>query len=376
MHSKKFKWLIISLVLVGYLVLDSIIFNVSLVNRAVSVGLAIDMDGKYINLTAQVVLPKNGGVSSGGNNYINYTAKGVDIYDAIDKIGVMSGTELSIAHTIVIVLGREVIENDKFDILEQLLSDNKINDNVDILMAEGKAQDIMTARVPTSEVASYQLYRLMNPVKHPVGMPHITLKEFVQNLHKENMPNYLPIVTKKPVPPSSDQESGGESEADMLIIDRAAVMDKTGYKGELSIDETIGLSFLTEDLKDGTIEITDSNGDSVSVQIVESKSKLKFDIKNEKLVIDIDMKTVRKTGRVGEGGILYYNMSESEIVQFKKVVSGYIDKCIDFSVQNKVDILDIALGFYKRNPKSKDYYYSEAFTKNLTIEYNISIIEK
>lgn len=376
MHRKKFKWILISLVLVGYLVLDSMIFNVSLVNRAVSVGLAIDMEGKYINLTAQVVLPKNGGVSSGGNNYINYTAKGVDIYDAIDQISKMSGTEMSIAHTIVLVLGREVIENDRYDILEQLLADNKINDNVDIVMAEGKAQDIMTARVPTSEVASYQLYRLMNPVKHPVGMPHITLKEFVQNLHKENMPNYLPIVTKKSVPPSSDQESGGESEADMLIIDRAGIMDKTGYKGELSIDETIGLSFLTENLKDGTIKITDNNGDSVSIQIVDSKSKYKYDIKNQKLTIDINMKTVRQTGRIGEGGMLYYNMSESEIEQFKNVVSGYIDKCINFSKLYKVDFLDISLGFYKRNPESKEYYYSDMFMENLAIEYHISIIEK
>ncbi|HRF36771.1 MAG TPA: hypothetical protein PLZ09_05680, partial [Clostridia bacterium] len=75
---KKFltsKWLILIVVSIGLVVFNSLVFNVSVVNRNIVVGIGLDYEDEEYILYTQVVLPKNGGVASGGgNNYITLKA--------------------------------------------------------------------------------------------------------------------------------------------------------------------------------------------------------------------------------------------------------------------------------------------------------------
>lgn len=372
-----YKWILLVLAFVLFFIMDNMVYNVRIINRGVAVGLGIDMSGEYIDLTAQVVLPKNGGVSSGGNNYINYRQKGMDIEQAVDNISTISGTELSIGQVIVIVLGREVVEKGKYEILEFLLANDIVADNVLLVMAEDKANDIMTAKIPVGEVASYQLFRLMHPVKQPLGMPVVNIKDFVVNTYSDaEKVNYLPIVSKEETDPSTDQGKENIEKADILRVERTAIMDKTGLKGELNVEDTYGLTLAEYDLQDGVLAFDKGNGEEISVQIVDSKVGRKYDYDHSTLELNLRLKTSRVSGRIGEDGMYYNNMDELELKMFKKNIEKKIVSVFEYGNSIGVDILSIKEGFYRRYFDKKAEIEQKDYLSSVKLKVNVNIIQR
>ena len=105
---KKFltsKWLILIVVSIGLVVFNSLVFNVSVVNRNIVVGIGLDYEDEEYILYTQVVLPKNGGVASGGgNNYITLKAKAKNIDIAVSTQNHSTKETNKILNAIAIVL--------------------------------------------------------------------------------------------------------------------------------------------------------------------------------------------------------------------------------------------------------------------------------
>ncbi len=121
---KKFltsKWVLILVILIGLVVFNALVFNVSVVNRNIVVGVGLDYDGNEYTLYTQVVLPKNGGVASGGgNNYITLKANAPNIDIAIDKIEKEQGVILSFAQAAILILGKNMMENGDLKFIDTL----------------------------------------------------------------------------------------------------------------------------------------------------------------------------------------------------------------------------------------------------------------
>ncbi len=372
----KYKWLALVLAVVFMLVIDSMVYNVSISHRGIAIGLGIDIEEGEISLTAQVVLPKNGGVSSGGNNFINYNAKAKDMEKAIDIIGAESGLELSVAHTSIIVVGKSVIESARYDLFRYFISDDKINDNVLIAMAEDKAADVMKAKVPVGEVASLQLLNQLSPAKHPLGLIAVNLKDFTSRMFCGQGENYLPIVSIIPTTPSSDQSKDKVDKADAFKMDKTAIMDKEGLKGELDSKGSEGLSLITNNLQDGVIDIVGSDDRDISVHIVDSKSGVKYDYKNRKYKVNLALKTSRSEGRYEPDNTYSYLLDDQEIADLQKGIIDRVSSVISYSEEIGVDILGIKEGFYRYNPKQKYNIMTDDFLKTVKLEINFKIIQR
>ena len=371
----KYKWIAVVLSVVFMIVLDSMVFNVSISRRGVAIGLGVDMEGDQLVLTAQVVLPKNGGVSSGGNNYINYSATADDLDKCMDIIGAESGLELSIAHTTIIVVGKALIENKRFDIFEYFLSDDKVNDNVLIAMAEDKAIDILKAKVPIGGVASYQLSSQLKPAKPPLGLVTVNLKDFASRMYMGKGENYLPVVNVEKIDPSSDQSKDKVEEADAFKLDKTAIMDKDGLKGELDVDATEGLTMIKKDIQDGVIQIEDIDNRKISVNIASSKASISYDYESKLYEVKLDMKVSRSEGRY-EDNTFGYNMTNKEIIELQNAVIKRIQAVLDYSLEIGVDILGIKEGFYRSNPKYRSDIMNDDFLEQVKLHVEFIIIQR
>ena len=119
---KKFltsKWLILIVVSIGLVVFNSLVFNVSVVNRNIVVGIGLDYEDEEYILYTQVVLPKNGGVASGGgNNYITLKAKAKNIDIAVDMIEKEQGVILSFAQAAILILGKTMLESGDLQLVD------------------------------------------------------------------------------------------------------------------------------------------------------------------------------------------------------------------------------------------------------------------
>lgn len=188
------KWLIIILLMIAMVVFNGLIFNVSVINRSVVIGIGIDYeDGEYM-LTTQIILPKNGGVTSGGNNYVCYFAKNKDIEVAIDKIEKEHGTTLSFAQATMLMLGEEMVKYGDINVVTNFFIDDKVHDNLQLAMVEGKAIEIMQSNVPAGEVACLQIVKQLRPPKAQLGISAVALQEFVRDIEGNDGVAYLPIV--------------------------------------------------------------------------------------------------------------------------------------------------------------------------------------
>lgn len=371
----KYKWIAVVLSVVFMIVLDSMVFNVSISRRGVAIGLGVDMEGDQLVLTAQVVLPKNGGVSSGGNNYINYTATANDMDKTIDMIGAKSGLELSISHTTIIVVGKELIEKKRFDVFEYFLSDDKVNDNVLIAMAEDKASDILKAKVPTGGVASYQLSSQLKPVKPPLGLVTVTLKDFTSRMYRGNGENYLPVVNVVQIDPSSDQSKDKVEKADAFKLEKTAIMDEEGLKGELDVKATEGLTIFSKVIQDGVIEIMGSDNRNISVNIVKSKASIGCNYESKLYEVEVNMKASRSEGRYDDNTFVY-DMNDEEIVDFENAIMTRMQSVLDYSLEIGVDILGIKEGFYRSNPKYESEIMTDDFLGQVKLDIEFVIIQR
>lgn len=371
----KSKWLIMLILAVILVVFDMLVFNVSIINRGIVLGVGLDMEGDYVTVTVRLVLPKNGGVSSGGNNYTLYSAKGVTVDDAINCISKDMGFQLSLAHTSTIVVGREVLVKNKIEWVEYFLTDDKVNDTTLVVMADGDAYDIMDSSVTVGEVPSSQLYKMLKPVKTPLGLPYVSIKQFFVNWYSYGGGNYLPIVHKVKVPPTTDQEKDNVKEADALVVNRTAIIDRNGIAGELNKEQTNGISFIYYKIKNGIIKIEGRDGKETNVQIIDSKAELKYDLENRKVTIKMDLKTIRSQGYKMPDGKLTYDLDDVEKDNLFREITNDIDAAFKAAAELGVDIYNFKEGFYQKyGNKVKDG--EEDLLKSLQLELKFSLLQR
>lgn len=370
----KHKWLIIVAVIIALVVFDKLVYNVSIVNRGIVIGIAVDLDGEYIVLSTQMVLPTNGAVGSEGNNYTVMSAKSKDVAGAVGKISADTGLSVSLGHTVSIVIGSEVIKQGRFDILEHMLIDDVITDNTLLCLADGKAKDILQAKVPIGEVSSYQLQKLLQPPKPVLGAAATTILQFYVNQDTKWDTNHLPIVSIIPTDPTTDQESNNIDKADLLSISRTALVNATGILCELDSYQSEGLTMVEYEPKDGTMDIQTHDGKTLGIRIVSCKASKKYNLKEKKVKIELDFKTVRGGDR--DGKILTTKMNAEELESFKAGVKDRVMSCYNYALENNADVFSLQKGFYQRYANEYKRQASDDFLKNITLEIDVKVTQR
>lgn len=368
------KWLVIILICVAMVVFNALIFNVSIINRSVVIGIGIDYENEEYTLTTQIILPKNGGVSSGGNNYVCYTAKAKGIDVAVDKIEKEHGTELSFAQATMLMLGAEMIKHGDLKLIEHFFVNDKVHDNLQLAMVDGKAIEIMQSNVPAGEVACLQIVKQLRPPKALLGVSAISLQEFIREIKSGNKVTYLPIIKKTQTPPSVDQGKDKVEKADKFEVNTTAIITPDGLKGVLDEKMTLGFTFAKFALQDGVFEV-ENNKKMFSVNLVSSKPKQNYDFKKKEFSITLQLITTRSEGRE-EGKTISFEMSKEEQQKLNQAIYESIKGVVDFGKEINVDILKISDGFYKLNPKYEREIKSKEFLDKINLKVKVNLTQR
>lgn len=371
---KKFltsKWLILIVVSIGLVVFNALVFNVSIVNRNIVVGIGLDYENEEYTLYTQVVLPKNGGVASGGgNNYITLKAKAQNIDIAIDLIEKEQGVILSFAQAAILILGKSMLENGDLQLVDTFFMDDRVHDNLLVVMAEEKAEDIFNSNVAAGEVSSLQLVRQLRPTKAPLGVSAISMQEYVRNSKNKQKINYMPMISIEKTQPSTDQEKDNNKEADKFRINKTAMVDENGLQCILDENLTQSFNFAKKKMQDGVLKVED--GKIFSVHIISSKSSNDYDLNKKECKIKINLKIIRTESRF-EDGKATFKLSDEEETRLVKTIERGILNLYEFGVQNNVDILNIQDGFKKKYPKELSQIMTEDFFKSVSLVVEVKV---
>lgn len=367
----KSKWVIIITICIVLVIFNAMVFNVSVVKRNIVVGIGLDYDGSEYTLYTQVVLPKNGGVASGGgNNYITLKGNAQNIDIAIDKIEKEQGAILSFAQAAILILGKNMMENGDLGLVDTFFMDDRVHDNLFIVMAEDRAEDILNAQVAAGEVSSLQLVRQLKPTKAPLGVTAISLQEYVRNSKNINKINYLPLVSVMQTEPSTDQQKENVDKADKFLITKTALIDENGLQCLLDEEMTQIFSLAKMSLQDGVLKV---DGDEMfSVHIIDSKANMDYNLDNLECEIKFKIKTIRTEGRYTNNKISF-ELSGDEKTRLSKSIDVRIRDLINYGLSANVDVLNVVDGFLKKYPKESSRILAENFLKQVKFKVSVKI---
>lgn len=371
------KWLMIFLMIIVLVIYDSISTQTSIVSRAVAVGIAIDVgeEEDTIALSAQVILPRNGGQSQGGNDFAIFSEEGKTISDCIRAMNTSIGAKASFAHTTVLIVSRALLEADRIDILRDLMAGNVVSDNVQLVCADESAKDILSSAVSINEVSSYHLQRLLQSGHSHSSVNPTSLKTFFMHYTQIGQGAYMPVVIRQET--DKPQDNSGSSQSDdpvyLLDVSHTLVFHDPQHMLRLESHMSRGLSYVQFKLDDGVILYEDDNGQTASARLVRSWCDRKFDYDRNTIVLNITL-VVRDTHNTQiEGGDIDIELTTEERERIRARVNSEIMECYQAGLEQNIDVFFLGETAYAALGKKWTEKDNPNYLQTLGLEVNVRL---
>ncbi len=239
---------------------------------AIVIGSALDVGDQpdTVKLTAQVIKPSEiGSDSSGGSGgsgekaYVNISYTDKSILSAVREITRMQNRRLYFAHSDVIIFSSDLARQDMAEGLDAFTRDYEARMNVFILIARGKASEILGEDITLEKAPAFHITGMMENQKANSETVVVTLRDFVIATLSESAAPVAPMVEL--------YEAAGKRYAK---LEGTAVFKQGKMIGELDKAQTRGLLWVTGKAKSGAMTV-DTPWGQVILETYGSASSLK-----------------------------------------------------------------------------------------------------
>ncbi|WP_205842229.1 Ger(x)C family spore germination protein [Natranaerobius trueperi] len=271
--------------------------------RALVMGVGVDeTEEGMIQLSIQILLPREHGVAGEGGEggeesvWVAETT-GHTIFDATRNLVTKTGRDIFWQYSEIIVLGEDVAEREVERVLDAFVRDRDARLNQKVLVADGKASDIMNATheqqaIPSDAVA--EMVRAQDTLGK--GGTRVTLLDFSQKIKSTGRVAFAPRIELV-----QEEGEGDELEGEELKISGIAIFDhEDRFASFLEADETRGVNWILGDLDSTLLVLTEEfeEGAEISFEMISLASKVEPDILEDgtpKMAIELEL-----DGNIGE----------------------------------------------------------------------------
>jgi spore germination protein KC len=245
-------------------------------------------------------------------------SEGTTVFDAIRNMINKTGKRLYWGHANLVVMSEEVAREGIIRVLDLVMRDAEIRGEMYVLVcAQCKAKELFEHRMLISMSGADTFVDMIKNQSSLGKAPYPQAYEIVEKLEEEGESIVLPVI--------HEVESDNKTIA-MLI--GSAVFKSDKLIGYLSPDETKYFLFANNLFKEGLItlnEHAESNmANDITLEVYRSKSKIKPKYSNNKISMDVDIKTDVAIAEV-ETSIDY--MSEKEQTKLKRDAEKKVREC-------------------------------------------------
>lgn len=375
MNYGKKKWIILVAVIAVVAFLDGLATNANLLDRAIVVGMAVDESVDGIQLSAQVIIPKNGGSASEGNDFAVYSSQGKTMQQAVENLSFSVGLKASFAHTGVIIFGDGFLKSGKAEVFEYLVQSDLVTDNTLLAAAAGEAKEILSVSMPLNEVASYHLIDMLQSGRKEAGQNSTNFKRFFEDVYKTGGTAWLPLVYLRE---SEFSQPGSSSPSDekskFLDVSHVVVMNREGYVVRLGKRQSCALSYTTEKLNAGTVPYEGDDGYAKEAVILRSECEKKVvDENTVRLALDLSVRPSQKYYVEG-GGI--GGISQEEQKKIADTVITEIADCFEVCKYFDADIFHLGEELYRRYGEKWKMCKDEYYLNDITLKIAVNVVVK
>lgn len=269
---------------------------------AVTQAVGIDrMEDGQISLTFQILKPGEimapaagtRGAGGGGRKGVwVFTSTGQTIFDAFRNATTQSDRKIFIPFNKIIVIGEETASSGIAPLLDFFDRDHETRRLAYVLIARGKAKNIIEAEHEQEKVPAKAIEGLVKATFATSKIPKIDLHELFKTLASKTSDPFIPGVET-----IERQEDGNVKK--LVKLDETAIFNGDKLTGWFGGRETRGLLWILGKVKSGIIVVPSPLEEmrKVSLEIIRSSSKVKPEMVNGKPVITVE---VKEEGNIGE----------------------------------------------------------------------------
>jgi Ger(x)C family germination protein len=311
-----------------------------------------------------------GGGSSQPSKSKNITAEGKTVFDAIRNLSLFSEKQPFFGHTEYILISEEMAKQGILECIDFMTRDHELRLNSRVYIVKGMSAQSFLEKSGKGELfIGDRLTHLEGASDNLSLSTKVTLAEVMFILDKSYLSLYIPSVEMKKTLQKSEKNKMD------VYLDGFGIFNGDKLTEFLSHDEVRGLIWLRNLNEGGIIVVKDKNGENVSLEIMESKTKIEPLIKNNgklKATITIDLDT-----NVGEifGQKNIFNKSILEYIEKKQneTVKRLIMSAIKDSKKSKIDFIGLGTHFYLKYPTVWEKYEKDWGKRLDKIDYDVQV---
>lgn len=340
-------------------------------------AMGISKDGDLYNLDIQLLNVLDSEKSGLNKSPITViSGQGETIFEAARSMNRKTSKVFFLADVDYVFLDQSVLNDGLDEIMDFLIRDTRLSLNFLVVTStENKSLDILSSISHFDTNSANNLYdAIMNSETRYGGINSLHVRELINNYYAKGKYTIFPNVYIKDTSKSSENDSLEDSKSESYVEVKNMVFFKDKEAIELTDEETKGVNFLRNKIKNATLTI-ECDGGYFTIETLESKMKLKSKL-------NIDQLNVK--GSVG-AEIVYYgckdNLDNADVLKniskkAEKEVESYITKAFNKSKKYNYDFLGLGNYIYKNNYKYFDFEnkdWNKDGLNKLNLKYNIDV---
>lgn len=340
-------------------------------------AMGISKDGDLYNLDIQLLNVLDSEKSGLNKSPITViSGQGETIFEAARSMNKKTSKVFFLADVDYVFLDQSVLNDGLDEIMDFLIRDTRLSLNFLVVTStENKSLDILSSISHFDTNSANNLYdAIMNSETRYGGINSLHVRELINNYYAKGKYTIFPNVYIKDTRKSSENDSLEDSKSESYVEVKNMVFFKDKEAIELTDEETKGVNFLRNKIKNATLTI-ECDGGYFTIETLESKMKLKSKL-------NIDQLNVK--GSVG-AEIVYYGCKDnldnvgvlkSISKKAEKEIESYITKAFNKSKKYNYDFLGLGNYIYKNNYKYFDFEnkdWNKDGLNKLNLKYNIDV---
>lgn len=340
-------------------------------------AMGISKDGDLYNLDIQLLNVLDSEKSGFNKSPITViSGQGETIFEAARSMNRKTSKVFFLADVDYVFLDQSVLNDGLDEIMDFLIRDTRLSLNFLVVTStENKSLDILSSISHFDTNSANNLYdAIMNSETRYGGINSLHVRELINNYYAKGKYTIFPNVYIKDTRKSSENDSLEDSKSESYVEVKNMVFFKDKEAIELTDEETKGVNFLRNKIKNATLTI-ECDGGYFTIETLESKMKLKSKL-------NIDQLNVK--GSVG-AEIVYYGCKDnldnvgvlkSISKKAEKEIESYITKAFNKSKKYNYDFLGLGNYIYKNDYKYFDFEnkdWNKDGLNKLNLKYNIDV---
>ena len=253
-------------------------------------GLGIDYYDNNLSVTLQglKVNVSNASDTPLGNMVVNTSASGTTVSNAINNIAKAVSKRAFFGHNKIIVLSKELAQNDIKNYIDYFLRSEDSRADVAICVSNEKAKFILESKENDANVPSENILFLINNNEETGQSILVNENEFLMLYEDKCSDIYLPVIERK------DDESTVKSAGIALFSDNRLAYITNDI-------ETKGFVILNNKAKDVLIQISDKKFGKIDVKLSNIKCKKSASIVENKVYFNVEINADIILGEIEKG---------------------------------------------------------------------------